>query len=361
MRIDFQGGKVQTAADRHGRWSVSLGPYAAGGPYELTITGKNVIMLRDVLIGEVWLASGQSNMEWPLRAPPGYSVNNAQQEIASAHFPQVRLFAVENDAAPQPKDDVVSQGWRAATPETVVDFSAVAYLFARELHQRYGVPVGIIQSDWGGTVAESWMSAAGTAELSGISAGDEVAAPRESQSARRPTSDTSATRPPGTRCTERRIAARDAWADPGFDDSHWQQVSVPRPATGCGSDLGGFGGVLWFRKSITVSPEHAGADALLHLGRPIQDDTTYFNGEKIGEMQGSGKPRHYRVPGKYVRAGENVIAMRVVGFVTPDLGCSGIYIADEMTFETGSTSQSHRRPVASAAGAGSARLSCGER
>jgi sialate O-acetylesterase len=344
VRIDFQGNKVETRADGRGRWSVSIGPHAAGGPHELTVTGKNVVVLRDVLIGDVWLASGQSNMEWPLRAPAGYSVNNAQQEIAGAQFPQVRFFNVDNEAAPQPKDDVIStQGWRASTPATVVDFSAVAYLFARELHQRYGVPIGVIQSDWGGTVAESWMSATALRNFPEFHQAMRTL-PRVSPRARAAYERFKRDRAEWYAAHADEDRGRATWSDPGFDDDHWPEVSVPSPASACGSDLNGFGGVLWFRRSITVSPEQAGADAMLHLGRPIQDDTTYFNGEKIGEMQGSAQPRHYRVPGKYVRAGKNVIAMRVVGFVTPDVGCSGLYIADEMSFESGTTSQSLAGP-----------------
>jgi sialate O-acetylesterase len=339
VHIAFRGSTVHTEADRNGRWSMSLGPYAAGGPHELTVTGRNVIVLRDVLIGDVWLASGQSNMEWPLRAPAGYSVNNAQQEITGAHFPQVRLFAVENDAAPRPKDDVISQGWRAATPETVVDFSAVSYLFARELHQRYAIPIGIIESDWGGTVAETWVSADGLRNFPEFHKAMQ-SLPRVKPEARAAYERYKREMAAWYKAHEGEDRGQRIWADPKFDDSLWPQVEVPRPASACGSDLGGFGGVLWLRKSVTVSPEQAGVDAVLHLGRPIQDDTTYFNGEKVGEMQGSGKPRHYTVPGKYVRAGENVIAMRVVGFVTPDLGCTGMYLADGMTIETGAVSQS---------------------
>lgn len=129
----------------------------------MTVSGKNTVVLHDVLVGDVWLASGQSNMEFPLEGTGKWKtgVYNAETEISAANFPQVRLFQVHQRVGSAPAQDVDADGWVAATPETVGNFSAVAYLFGRELHQRYRIPVGLIEADWGGTVAEAWVSAAG--------------------------------------------------------------------------------------------------------------------------------------------------------------------------------------------------------
>jgi sialate O-acetylesterase len=129
---------------------VFLAPLRAGGPYDMTITGTNKITVKDILIGEVWVGSGQSNMEFGMS-----KVMNADEEIAQAKYPQIRLFTVKRAVSDQPKEDVEGE-WAACTPETVKNFSAVAYFFGRELHKTQHVPVGLIHSSWGGTPAQSW-------------------------------------------------------------------------------------------------------------------------------------------------------------------------------------------------------------
>jgi len=125
----------------------------AGGPFQMTVTGKNTIVLNNILVGEVWVASGQSNMEWPVALS-----NNAEQEIVSANYPQIRLFVVPKAVSGYPRKDLSGGTWQPCTPEAVRDFSAVAYFFARELHRALKVPVGVIMAAWGGTPAESWTS-----------------------------------------------------------------------------------------------------------------------------------------------------------------------------------------------------------
>jgi len=125
----------------------------AGGPFQMTVTGKNTIVLNNILVGEVWVASGQSNMEWPVALS-----NNAEQEIVSANYPQIRLFVVPKAVSGYPRKDLSGGAWQPCTPEAVRDFSAVAYFFARELHRALKVPVGVIMAAWGGTPAESWTS-----------------------------------------------------------------------------------------------------------------------------------------------------------------------------------------------------------
>jgi len=181
---DWQDKVLTTAADRNGRWQMSLETGKAGGPHTITISGKNRIVLEQVLFGEVWLASGQSNMEMPLAPVSGAytGIQNHQQEIARADHPQIRLFQVGNFSSKEPLDDVESGismygippaacRWQPCSPETVRAFAATAYFFARELHTQLKVPVGIIDASWGGTSAEQWTPASGlkllgyTAEL----------------------------------------------------------------------------------------------------------------------------------------------------------------------------------------------------
>lgn len=144
---------ASTVASDTGRWSVTLKPVTTGGsPLELTVTGKNTLTVRDILVGEVWVGSGQSNMQWEVRQS-----NNAQAEIAAANYPSIRLFEVKMKASSAPLEDVEGT-WKVCSPESIADFSAVEYFFGRHLHQQLEVPMGLIQSAWGGTPAQSWIS-----------------------------------------------------------------------------------------------------------------------------------------------------------------------------------------------------------
>jgi len=153
VSVAFRGETKAATADDDGRWSIYLSPGEAGGPFQLTIKATNTIVLNDILVGDVWVASGQSNMEFPMTG-----LVNAQTEIAAAQYPKIRLFLVKHKPADYPLENVESEGWAACTPETAADSSAVAYFFARNLQQKLGVPIGLIESSWGGTAAESWTS-----------------------------------------------------------------------------------------------------------------------------------------------------------------------------------------------------------
>jgi sialate O-acetylesterase len=170
-------GSVQGAAhaDQNGNWAIDLPPMKAGGPFQMTVKGTNVIEIEDILIGDLWVASGQSNMELPLGGTPQAKVNNAEQEIQSATHPEIRLFHVDKVASTYPLVDLRQKGgWSICSPQSVSDFSAVAYFFGRELASTEKVPVGLIDSSWGGTPAEAWISLSGlTADASLISAFDE--------------------------------------------------------------------------------------------------------------------------------------------------------------------------------------------
>ncbi len=144
---------VQTKADNHANWQVKIKTPKAGGPYHLIIIGNNTIVLQDVMIGEVWLCSGQSNMEWSANA----GIEGGAEHIQQANYPHIRFFQVGHRTAPARQLDVTGQ-WEECTPQTMSHFSAVGYFFGRELHQRLHVPIGLINSSWGGTPAETWMN-----------------------------------------------------------------------------------------------------------------------------------------------------------------------------------------------------------
>ncbi|MCC7341960.1 MAG: sialate O-acetylesterase, partial [Bryobacterales bacterium] len=154
VTVSFRGQTMSTQADDAGQWRITLAPTAAGTPFELKVAGAaNTITIQNVAVGEVWVASGQSNMGWPLRLS-----NDAEKEIAASTFPGIRFFQAAKTVALTPQLNVKG-AWKASAPAVSGDFSGVAYFFARHLHQKLGVPVGILQTEWGGTPAEAWTSA----------------------------------------------------------------------------------------------------------------------------------------------------------------------------------------------------------
>jgi len=148
--VSWNSTKLAVTADKDGKWTIKIDPPKAGGPYEMTIAGKNTITIKNILVGEVWVCSGQSNMQMAVQ-----SSANAKQEVAEAGYPKIRLFSVKRTVADKPQSDCVGN-WTECSPETVPGFSAVAYFFGRELHKQLNVPVGLIHTSWGGTPAEAW-------------------------------------------------------------------------------------------------------------------------------------------------------------------------------------------------------------
>jgi len=302
-----------TKANSNGRWMVKLPPQPAGGPHELIVrTRGETIRFTDVLFGEVWICSGQSNMEWPVAL-----AQNPEQEISNANFPQIRFFIVEKSVALEPQSDCKGK-WEVCSPETVRTFSAVGYFFGREIHQQLKVPVGLIGTYWGGTPAESWT------DLKTLESDPDFKPilkrlPRDQRTLlmlkeKYEQAMAEWLEKVSLRDTENK-GDKLGWASPDFNDSNWLTMNLPQVWERVSPDMN-FDGAVWFRKVVMIPDEWAGKDLVLSLG-PIDDfDTTYFNGEQIGstgpETPNSWMvPRRYRVPGELVKAGANLIAIRV--------------------------------------------------
>ncbi len=295
-------------ADEDGKWKISIRTPKAGGPYTIAVKGKNTLTLNNILIGEVWVCSGQSNMEMGMT-----SINNAKQEIAEANHPEIRLFNVKNTASPLPLDDVTGQ-WYECSSESVVKcgeyggFSAAAYYFARKLQQQLNVPIGLINADWGGTPAESWTShemiltmpdfAEEVRVLSDKGALKKAMAEYESDLAKWQEAMKKAD--PGT---------REKWETPQLDESSWTTIEVP--STFEDSQIGEMDGVVWYRTTLELPADWAGKGMTVSLGAIDDEDITYLNGTKIGEMKVWDHARDYKIDGSLVKAGKNVLAVRV--------------------------------------------------
>ena len=168
VTVTLENDKASATADKIGVWSVKLPVRPAGGPYTITVAGKNTITLSDVLVGDVWVASGQSNMEIPMKGfNPQTQIKNASDEITKANYPQIRLLLIKKNASEYPLGDFKdAAAWQVCTPETVPAFSAVAYFFGREIYETEKVPIGLVDSTWGGTPAEAWVSLDGLSHSS---------------------------------------------------------------------------------------------------------------------------------------------------------------------------------------------------
>ncbi len=156
VTVQFNKQVKSIKAGKDGRWMIRLDAEAAGGPFELVVKGKNVVSINNVLVGEVWICSGQSNMEMPIA---GWGqINNYKQEIADADYPQIRHFKVPNAVSSIPEADVTGGDWKVCSPGTAGDFTAAGYFFARELYKQLHVPIGLLNTSWGGTHVETWIS-----------------------------------------------------------------------------------------------------------------------------------------------------------------------------------------------------------
>ena len=340
VRVHFRNQTVAVHADDNSYWRVGLKPESAGGPDSMVVeSDQKRLVFEDVLVGEVWLCSGQSNMEMPLTGfLPGDPIQDSEQEINNADYPGLRMITVARKVSFSKQDDIMGQ-WLVSSPQTAPAFSATAYFFGRKIHKELGIPVGLIHSSWGGTPAEAWTQyeylkpfAEFDSVLKKITVSTEKYKYFEKWLDRLP-----------KRVVEE--SGRDRWAridfndavisTPDFDDSQWQTMKLPVNWERTRIDQ--FDGVIWFRKHIRLPDEMLNRDLVLELG-PVDDmDITYFNGEKIGETQEEGlwrQDRIYKIPGGLVKDRENVVAVRVMdqrggGGIYGDPDLMKIYTADQ--------------------------------
>ena len=302
VHVTFAGREAAAQAAADGRWSLALPAQTAGGPHVMRIDdGKQPRVLRDVLVGDVWLASGQSNMEWPIAQSA-----NPETEAARATDPQIRHFKIPKSWSGEPQAQLEGGEWVASSPQAAPKFSAVAHFFARELRKVTGVPIGIIDSTWGGSRIEAWMDAS--------SQGVDATALR-AQAERLREAD--------TRALQQTHAHLARWTSWPADDTGWEKrdldtrdwVPITVPSLWERTGWNGLDGVAWYRTTFTLSEEEAAAGVTLGVGRIDDSDITWVNGVQVGETRMQyNQPRRYRVPASALRTGVNQVAVRVSDF-----------------------------------------------
>ncbi len=317
--------KYTVETDKNGSWTLKIGTPAFGGPYTITFDDGEATTLNNVLIGEVWVCSGQSNMEMTPTGMYG-DIVNLPEETAAANYPAIRMLKIENRTALQPQKDVVTRGaWQACTPETFKQFSAVAYFFARELQKDLHVPIGIINTTWGGTIADAWTSGDALKSMPAFTAKVKEMEVGPTQEQQNTQYQKDIQQWINTLSSKDPLYANGKlpWLDNSFNDKSWKTLQMPGFWEKQG--LPNFDGAVALRKVINVPAAWAGKDLVLNI-RAIDDfDMTWFNGNEIGHKEVFFDQRTYTVPGALVKAGPNVIAIRVV-----DTGGDGGIAAGDM-------------------------------
>ncbi len=282
----------------------NLDKESASAPYQLTVKGKTVSRLDNVLVGEVWICSGQSNMEFTVR-----SANNADKEIAGAEYPQIRHIKVPNAIGAAPEEDIKGGEWKVCGTEAVGDFTAVGYFFARELYNELKIPVGLINTTWGGTHVETWTS------REAFESSDEF----NSMIASMPSLNLDSLGKVRKEAMQKKVEALQGhldnttnfnlWKNISVNDNNWPKMKLP--VLWEQQQLGDLDGVVWFRKTIDLTAEDTGKGATLELAMIDDHDITYVNGIVAGSTDAYNVKRKYVIPAGVLKEGKNVIAVRV--------------------------------------------------
>lgn len=313
VHIAFNGKKGNAVTGADGKWLIVLPAMKAGGPFTMTIKGKNEITLSDILLGDVWFCSGQSNMVLRMEAVK----EQYPEDVASANYPQIRNFYVRNVADFTPTHDELPAGakWVAATPTSVLDFSAASYYFARHIYLKYHVPIGLIASAWDGSAIEPWISAEGYKGMTKFedqikiftdtSFLNRIARGRTGGGARGPGGFGARPQP----APDLGTSGPKPWYAIDYVPESWHHFWLP----GYWNDQGvkDLNGVVWFRKEVNVPASMAGQAAHLYLSRIADADVSYINGVQVGASGSIYNNRRYDIPASLLKPGKNLIVIKV--------------------------------------------------
>lgn len=309
ITINFNEKKYNTTTRKDGKWKVTFPKMKAGGPYDMEINASNKIIIKDILIGDVWVCSGQSNMVLPMkRVEDLYG-----DEIAHAENPFIRHFFVpERYDFNVPHEDLKSGRWESVNPENILHFTATGYFFAKALYEKYKVPVGLINASVGGTPAEAWLSEDALKEFpASLEMAKKFKDSAYVNKIIREDKARSDTWYSSLMQLDRGFEkGKKTWYDVGYDASTWDTMQLP--AYWEDEGLEDVDGVVWFRKEIEVPASMVGKPARLLMGRIVDSDSVYINGVFVGTVSYQYPPRKYAVPENLLKAGKNIIVVRVI-------------------------------------------------
>lgn len=302
ITIAFNNQLSATAADEKGNWKTQLPPTKAGGPYTIVVKGKNTLTLKDVLFGDVWFCSGQSNMVHQLNI---HDVRYAK-DIAEANYPEIRQFWIPTVTNLQtPEKDLPTGYWQAAVGDKVRPFSAVAYFFARKLYADLHIPIGIINASVGGTPIEAWISEEGLHDFASVQS--IIQKNKDTAFINRFKKSGGNFHPRKT--TDLGLTGENKWFDSSYQPRNWRNINIP----GYWEDQGvkDLNGVVWYRKEIEVPAAMTGKPARVFLGRIVDADELYINGKIVGHTTYLYPQRRYSVPPDVLKPGKNLFVIRV--------------------------------------------------
>jgi len=305
VTVTFRDSTYFSTTDSLGKWHILLPSQTAGGPYIMTIKGFNQLTINNILIGDVWLCAGQSNMELPIRRVyPKY-----KNELNDLNYNEIRQFAVPqtydfNSA----NDDLKGGSWKSTTQENLMDFSAVAFFFAQQIYQTQKVPIGIINASLGGSPIEAWMSEEALKPFP--KAYSELQRFKDSSVIREVEASDNHRNNKWYNELQNSDKFHFEWRLPNFDDSIWPTMTLP--GYWASTSLGEVNGAVWFRKTIDIPKSMANQPAQLNMGRIVDADSVFINGKHVGSTSYQYPPRWYTVSANILKEGKNSIAIKVI-------------------------------------------------
>lgn len=321
LTLKFNGKSYKTVTAANGKWATTLPALKAGGPYTMQIDASNHLTVKDILVGDVWFCAGQSNMVINMeRVKEKYP-----DDIAAANYPQIRNFFIPTISDVKAVHDDLPPGkWISANPQSVLTFGAVTYFFAKKIYNQYKIPIGIINSSVGGTPIQAWISEEGLKQIQPYAARitqlkDTAYFNQITKPALLPVSNNA------IKQVDKGLSGPKTWFDTTYNAQGWHKFWLP----GYWADQGvqGLNGIVWFRKEIMVPANMAGKPAKLYMGRIIDADETYVNGKLVGNITYQYPPRRYEVPAGLLKAGKNIIIVRVT-----NTGGKGGFVPDKPYF-----------------------------
>ncbi len=320
VNVKFNNKTYKTKTAVGGKWLITLPPMKAGGPYTMDISGSNKILLKEILIGDVWFCSGQSNMVHQMNI---HDVTYAK-DITEANYPQIRHFWIPTlTSLKEPQADLPTGYWKWANPEDIRPFSAVAYFFAKKIYEKYNVPIGLINASVGGTPIEAWTSEEGLKDFSSLI--NTIQKNKDTAYINGMSRNAFANNTGRPQQRDLGMIGSTKWYDVSYIPKGWHTINIP----GYWEDQGikDLNGVVWYRKEIEIPASMTGVPAKVFLGRIIDADILYINGTQVGNTTYQYPQRRYTVPANLLKAGKNIFVIKVTntagkgGFVSDKPYC----------------------------------------